>query len=335
MNILIFGYFGFYNFGDEWLLEVLKKLLFKFGNNNKRIFVLYNIKKTVIKNNIIYIPRWNILEVIKAISNSDTVISCGGVFQDQTSILSFVYYFFILVLAKILGKNTVLLSTEFITEKLPLKIIKVISMFTDYIFLRNNTDIEIVKRFSSKNTEIQFCPDICFSEVKWQIKKNNEIKNLGVILKISETFDIETLEKMCVNLSNSYKLIFIPFHLYEDYNFCLRIARKIKSCEIRVWDRPENYFGLLKDVNLIISSRLHGIVLSICLGIPFVCVSNESKLVRFLKTMLDAEPVTISTLEKENFKIDKYILSYDINKFFELKYMILEKFEFLTNKKII
>ncbi len=331
MNILVFGYFGFNNFGDEWLFLVLKKLLFEFGEKNKKIFVLYNVKKvTINKEGLVYIPRCDIIKVIKTISKSDTVISCGGIFQDQTSIASFFYYFLILIISKIFGKKVVILSTEFVIEKLPLFVIKIISLFIDYIFVRS-IDMENTKR-----NKVQFCPDLCLVEAKESYFQNSsDVKTLGLILKKNKNLDIKILQKMCMKLYNDYKLVFIPFHLLEDYELCLEIAKNLKNCEIRIWDKIENYTNLFKDIDLAISSRLHGIVLSIVLGIPFVCISEEIKLRKFLKTMFNLEPISLVVLEQDGFNIKKYIVNYDINKISMSKQLIFNKFKLLSNSEII
>lgn len=331
MNILIFGYFGFENFGDEWLLSVLKKLLFEFGSKDKTIFVLYNVKKVTVKSkNLVYIPRWDIIAAIKTILTSDTVLSCGGVFQDQTSIISFVYYFLILLISKIFGKKVVLLSTEFVIEKLPSSIIKLVLLFVDYVFIRNKIDNYI------NENKVQFCPDICLIDAKENfIQSCNNIKTIGLILKKDNNSDIKVLQKVCMNLAENYKLVFIPLHLLEDYEVCLEIARNLKSCEIRVWDKLENYVGLFKNIDLVITSRLHGIVISICLGIPFVCISDEKKVVKFLKTMFNVKPVSFSELKKENFDIKENIICYDVNKIQALKQIVFEKFQSLANNGFI
>jgi len=326
-KILLCGYFGFRNFGDEWLLKVLINLLKQFGKKENELNVLYNVKQKIkINDGLYYIPRWNFYEMFKNIKVSNTVIFCGGVFQDQTSILSFFYYFSILLASKLFRKNVVMLSTELIIEKLPKIIVRILLKNIDVLYLRNRIELDKFKKFSYKNLE--FCPDICFFEK--QNKKNsvNEIKTLGLVLK--KTTNKKLLIEVCKKLSSNYKLVFIPFHLKEDYKFCLGIIEELNSCEVRVWDKVENYKEIFFDIDFVITSRLHGVVASINLDIPFVCISDGYKLKAFVYEIDNKRCISLNELENLELFLKK-----DFEFVENYKKIIEEKFKFLSQNSYI
>ena len=326
MRILLCGYFGFENFGDEWLLKVLIKLLRQFGKKENEINVLYNVKQKIkINDKLNYIPRWNFYEILKNIKISDTVIFCGGVFQDQTSVLSFFYYFLILLISKFFKKNVVVLSTELIIKKLPKIIIKILLKNIDVLYLRNNFELNKFKKFCK---DIEFCPDICFFEDQIRKETSKEIKMIGLVLKKSK--DKTQIIDFCKKLSSNYKLIFIPFHLKEDYNFCLEIVQEFNNCEVRVWDRVESYKEIFSSIDFVIVSRLHGIVASINLCIPFVCVSKEDKLLKFMQGIDNKRCISLNELKNLEIFVSK---NFDFVE--NYKKIIEEKFRFLSQNSYI
>ena len=104
MNILISGYYGFGNLGDEAALSGLVKGLHARGHH---LSVLSNNpEKTRALHGVEAVTRYKGL--LPALVQSDAVISGGGgLLQDKTSARSLRYYLGILRLAKALGKQAV------------------------------------------------------------------------------------------------------------------------------------------------------------------------------------------------------------------------------------
>ena len=109
MKILISGYFGYENFGDEALLYSLIKSLIDLGAKNQNITVLSNNPTITSKQfNVKSINRWNIVDFINALLSHNILIFTGGLFQDRTSFKSFFYYFLQLFLGGTLQKTVLL-----------------------------------------------------------------------------------------------------------------------------------------------------------------------------------------------------------------------------------
>ena len=107
-KILISGYLGFDNFGDEALLFILIKNLLESGYRREYISVISNNPQGTANSFNVNSPnRWNLIEIINAVTNHDGIIFIGGVFQDKTSFRSLFYYFFQLLLGRILQKEII------------------------------------------------------------------------------------------------------------------------------------------------------------------------------------------------------------------------------------
>lgn len=108
-NILISGYYGFGNFGDEAILGVLtdkvKELdtnVTVLSSNSTKTSKLYDVNSTYI---------FDLPKVILKIKECDILISGGGsLLQDVTSLKSLLYYLFIIGMALCLGKKVIIFA---------------------------------------------------------------------------------------------------------------------------------------------------------------------------------------------------------------------------------
>lgn len=107
-KILLSGYFGFGNLGDEAILaSAIHMLKQHFGAGTEFIVLSADPERTKELYNVESANRWDFTEIRKAISAADIVISGGGgLLQDETSTRSVLYYLIILLLGNLLGKET-------------------------------------------------------------------------------------------------------------------------------------------------------------------------------------------------------------------------------------
>ena len=104
-DALLIGYYGFGNFGDELLAEASKDILVKCGTDPDRIALLSaDPAESERKFGVKAFDRWKLSEVVKACRQSRVlVLGGGGLFQDSTSLRSCVYYWAVILIAKICG----------------------------------------------------------------------------------------------------------------------------------------------------------------------------------------------------------------------------------------
>lgn len=108
-KVLMSGYYGFNNSGDDAILISIYSSILKTGRNIDVTVLANKPEETSKKYGVKVIYRYNIFKVIKAISDCDLLISGGGsLLQDRTSTRSLVYYLSIIKTAKILGKKVML-----------------------------------------------------------------------------------------------------------------------------------------------------------------------------------------------------------------------------------
>lgn len=104
-DVLLAGYYGFGNLGDELLAESASGLLQRCGVERGRIAILSAAPAETSKQlGITAFDRWRPGEAIKAIKNSRSLLlGGGGLFQDATSVRSCVYYWGLVSAARVYG----------------------------------------------------------------------------------------------------------------------------------------------------------------------------------------------------------------------------------------
>ncbi|MCX5921375.1 MAG: polysaccharide pyruvyl transferase CsaB [Candidatus Melainabacteria bacterium] len=105
-RILLSGYYGFANYGDELICQSLCQQLTQQG---LKVTVLSNAPVTTRATlKVGAINRSNPFQVVAGILNSQIFLSGGGgLFQDTTSPKSVIYYGGLMILARLLGKKVV------------------------------------------------------------------------------------------------------------------------------------------------------------------------------------------------------------------------------------
>lgn len=152
--LLACGYLNQGNYGDELLFEILEKHILEEKLKPSKIEKLYS--------------KLPLSEQIKLITQSKKIIFIGGLFQDQTSLKNVFYYFGVVLLAVIFGKEI-----EFIANGLgPLRsaIAKVLARIA--FSLADN--ISVRDRRSSKILSNWGIPHKLTEDLAWQLSYKEE-----------------------------------------------------------------------------------------------------------------------------------------------------------------
>ncbi len=106
-SVLLCGYYGFGNLGDELLAANLIDLLQDAGVERDRIALLAaSPREASARHGVACYDRWKLPQVRRALAKHDTLLlGGGGLFQDSTSVRSCVYYWGVVRLAAFMGKT--------------------------------------------------------------------------------------------------------------------------------------------------------------------------------------------------------------------------------------
>jgi len=296
-RILMGGYYGFDNGGDELILFSLLKELKKLNSKVEITVLSRNPSKTGKSYKVRAINRWNPLSVAAAVFHTDLfVFGGGGLLQDLTSSWGIYYYLGLILLAKLFFKKILLLSQGVgpIRRKIIRKVTGIVLGFVDLITVRDefskfelaklngNLSVSIVPdpvfnldRFAFTSGEGIYSPSP-FSEGRGAL--SNERPAIGVSLQEGgkdERFR-GVVREICDELVRKMeaKIIFIPFHKWEDLKISKDIiARGTNDYKLFLWQEVWDLFKIYDKIDLILGMRLHSIILACLLRKPFVAIS--------------------------------------------------------------
>ncbi len=302
IDILISGFYGFSNSGDEAVLQSMVELLKK-NRPDITIGALTKQGKSIYVEGIEPIHRTNIFQIIRILKKCKLFISGGGsLIQDVTSSRSLYYYLGLILLARWMGKKVMLYANGIgpVSGAFNRWLCKHIIDGVDLITLREPDSLEELKSMGITKTPCHVSADpaieilpangeevsalkqelglseekpvVCISVRKWQKYTND------MITALAQTADRLTVEK-------KVQVLLLPLHFSEDYVICKRVQEKMtQPCIIaeKNYKVPE-MLGLIQCARAMVGMRLHSLIYAASFHIPVVGIVYDTKVKAFLQ----------------------------------------------------
>lgn len=306
INLLIAGYHGYGNCGDEATLMAMTNNIKNMAPDVCITAISHIPELTKSEYNINSVQRFNAIQVIKAIFKSDIIISGGGtLIQNGTSTRSLIYYLSIINIAKIFRKKVMLYSNGIgpVTGKLNRKLVKLVVNNVDLITLREEFSAKDLSDIGVKSPEIYVTADASFTleSISKQeatnilLKENIPIENtlVGVSVrhwnkaKFGENYLAE-IAKTCDNLAKQGKtILFIPMEFPKDVDTSKKIMSFMqeKSFILKGRYKPNEILGIVGKMDLVIGMRLHIILFSAIKSVPVVGIVYDPKIEYYLNVL--------------------------------------------------
>lgn len=313
-NIFLFGFYGQGNLGDEILLENSLRLLSEVEGIEK-VSVLSPRLPSFSTNNfeLTNISKYDLLKLGKVISSCDGIIGGGGgIFQDETSLRSFLYYTSIVKYALSLKKPVLLLGHGIGPLRSPISrriMRKILSSKLVYPVMRDPVSYRYARMFSENavlSTDLAFVYGPTVSENAKNMRK--------LSLSLKEPIDrIENFSKIFKSLGFE-KIDLLLFFPKEEEKITLKNMRILeKYFEISIMMGYRRITESIASSNLVITQRLHGAILSFFLSTKFIA-SKSPKIMRVFQEFtypgfsnLDSSFEVISAIEKiQDFDFEDY-----------------------------
>lgn len=302
-KIVLSGYYGFNNAGDEAVLYAiissLKKLNEKIeitvlSNNPEQTAKLYNVKA---------VNRWKVGHIFNAIKNSDLLLSGGGsLLQDVTSKNGILYYLGVIFFVKILKKPVLVYSQGIgpINLNRNRKLTALLLNGVKCITVRDAGSKKDLEEMGVKREILVSAdPVLGISSDEINVEKGRELLqrvnvniNDGKIMGISirpwkiDEAGIKDLAKACDSLAQSgWQIVFIPMHFPEDIQASREVAKRMKEKYFLLKENytPAEALSIYKAVDMVMGVRLHSLIMAAVVEKPFVAISYDPKVNRFME----------------------------------------------------
>ncbi len=263
-KVLVSGYIGFNNFGDEAIFYALSNHLKSLGFS---VSVLCANKEQVQKNYEVKAYHYKKpFEILKAILSCNILISGGGsLLQNKTSNFSLLYYLFIILLAKFCFKKVIIFAQgiEPIIGKKYEFLTKTILKLVNFISVR---DEKSKKLLSSWNIHSSLVSDPAYSLVQEEEIKEKE--GLIIQLRSFRGMDSVLISNLARSIFKNYqgKVSVFSFQDEIDEKICLDFIGELKKNNIEaefISNKPiKETIEIINKAKYVISTRLHGLIIA-------------------------------------------------------------------------
>jgi polysaccharide pyruvyl transferase CsaB len=336
-RIVISGYYGYGNIGDEAILEAFTQQIKNYPGVNTTV-ISSNPAYTFKTQGLKAVSRGNPFSIIKAIVDSDLFIQGGGgIIQDSTSFRSPYYYLGQLILVLILMRRFYIMGqgigpirnsfTRFLTREtfahakaITVRDLQSQSFLLDALAtgfdLTLTADLALLLEKASNDR----AEDILFSEGAGELPE----PVIAVSIKGNRKDQVK-IDNYTSALNNYLdevggSVLFIPFFNLYDLPFTLKVMSGIRapSACIRKDYKPSEILALYCLSNHVLAGRLHSSIFAALAGIPFSTIAYDPKINAFLheidlETNLVAsiagaksiEEALINDMESGEFQVEK------------------------------
>lgn len=344
LRIVIFGYFGMRNIGDDAILETeineLREL-----NYTSSIYAPSRYPEVVRKQFGIKSSRFgNFPKLIRELFRANLFIFGGGGLFCSTNSSSYMLQFsdfmftvyktlFFLIIPKLLGKTVIVYGVGYYNNQNWLnKSINLLGLsFADYISVRDTHSFTSLRK-TLKNKKVYLHKDVAFSLAKktsnkidlekFKIKKNN--KNIAISLipfsdevKFMTVFD--SLIELIKTSDKKTHFYFLPYFTNPDAHNDLNIAHKMAEILgsqnlFTIVDPsigPKGYLELFSHMQGAVCMRFHAQVFAYIKGVPMLGISYDKKCESFLNDT-GTDYINLRTTTNDNVKasLEKFIVKY-------------------------
>lgn len=308
MKILVSGYYGFGNVGDEAVLGAMVQGFRQYLPESEITVLSAAPRLTAELNQVGSVSRFDLPGILREIRKADVVVSGGGsLFQDVTSNRSFLYYIGIVWLAKLLGKKVMVFAQGFgpLRKRFNRWLARLVLNRVDLITLRDEDSLAELRKMGVKRPPVRVTGDptaLLEVEDKSEGRKILGLEGIplnkpliGVSVRSiprsprSEEQCFKHLAEKLDALAADHGLlpVFIFFQCPEDMRQASMVMGLMKEKSYAVFRicRPDEMFSLFTQFELVIGMRLHALVFAALNAVPMLGISYDPKVEAFMKSI--------------------------------------------------
>ena len=312
-DVVVSGYYGFGNMGDESLLDVIAATLAEEIPGVRIAALTRHPKADARRTGLRCVPRFS-LQAIAAIAGAKLLISGGGsLLQDSTSRRSLKYYAGVLSTAEMFGVKAYIYANGIgpVRDKSNRKLTAKVVDRAAEVSVRDADSADELRRLGVTREKIRVTADPAFLIRPYdEHRLARTMDRLGVkdgffavslrppVQKntdVSSTHTADEVVDACVKITEKYGLVpfVIPMQTVQDGEICRYFTEKYNE-RMRGKGRtallytPENapeLIGVLSKAEFVIGMRLHAIIFASSAEVPVVGLEYDPKVASMMKAL--------------------------------------------------
>jgi polysaccharide pyruvyl transferase CsaB len=322
-NIVVSGYYGSKNAGDEAMLAAMIEVLSDLDPKVNITVISANPQDTVERHGVQAISWIHMSAILSALRKADLLVSGGGsLLQNVTSGRSLYYYMGIIFLAQLVGTPVMLYAQGIgpIYGSLARSIMSWLGNRVDFITVRDNGSLKELDSLSIRNAHIEVTADPVLAihpvdkEVGRSILKSYHAAGAKPVVGISvrewrewkhyKNVVAQVADEIAVEFNA--RIVFLPMQYPEDVKAAERITALMKQPATVLNDEytTSELLSIVGNMDLLISIRLHALIFAGVMGVPMIGISYDPKVDRFMdsigeKSVGNLQGVTTEALMNE------------------------------------
>ena len=334
VHILISGYYGFNNIGDESiLLAVVDNLRGKLSDIDITV-LSRNPESTAQKYGVRSVNRKSVKDIIGAVRKCDLLISGGGsLLQDVTSKKSIIYYLMVMWTALFFRKKVFIYSQGIgpILSKFNRRLTAMTLRHAHGIVVRDESSRELLIEIGIKRDRIIVTADPVLRVKKAELSIGKEIlrqegfnpvpgrMTVGFAIREKKT-DSNFVDELCISIQRlmeeyQAQIVLIPFHYSEDMAVIEEIESRLSGgvCCIKHKYLTHEMLSIIGNMDILVGVRLHALIHAAIMDVPMIAVSYDPKINSFMHSIDMKAMCTVYDFKNEFFieEFDKTVARAD------------------------
>jgi polysaccharide pyruvyl transferase CsaB len=303
-TLVISGYYGFGNNGDEAVLHAILRALRCHGEENgldiRPVVLSINPQATERLHGVRAVHRLKLKDIVRALKESDGLISGGGsLLQDRTGLRTIPYYLGIIKLAQWLNKPVYIYSQGLgpIRNTLYFPLIRSVFRRCDYISLRDEESVRLLRQTGLEDVPVEVASDpvlgLDLAPGAGSADASRE-PFIGVAVRLwhpakKELERIAETLRLLMDELPAARIRFLPFHPPKDEEASRFVMERLGEAYAERMsicpgsDDPSVMFREVASCDLLIGMRLHSLIYAAALRIPMIGISYDPKIDHFLR----------------------------------------------------
>ena len=278
-KILISGYYGFDNFGDE---AILKMLLEKLKDCDVTVLTA-DPRKTFDAYGVHTVYTFSLDHVLKELAYCDVLISGGGsLLQNETSNQSLWFYSSIIKFAQLMRKQVVIFAQGIGPVKgwFSTGYVKKILKCSDYISVRDEKSLELLKKWKIDANLV------CDPLYALETKPMDRTKKIGLQLRKFHTLTDELFDKIVEQVKIRYhsrEIELISLQDENDAGISQVFINKLKHVDPKIKVKlltglsNEEIIKHLGELDCLIGMRFHACLVAMKYGVKTLPIAYDPK----------------------------------------------------------
>lgn len=305
-RVVLSGYFGFKNFGDEAILSVLVQKLKQYGHT---ITVISSDPEYTISKfkHIRSVYTFKIFDIIGAISKSDILISGGGsLLQDTTSLKSLIYYLGVIFLTLISGKKVIIFAQGIgpINNPLGRFMTRLLLKYCAYVSVRDTKSQAILQKWG---IDAQLLCDPVFSTL---IKPMPKTKAVAVQLRNCKKMNGDFIDRLAQKISKEfpdYNIEIYPFQKTLDTEVSKRFEKALNLLNSDIKTKlyedltDQEIINNISRCEYMAAMRLHAIIIGLLARTKTLAINYDIKIEK-IASEFNLPLIDLSKDFKDSFK---------------------------------